>query len=83
MDIGIRLTRRRYLALWQVLLLIIGTSWLWAPHLNSSLSSRISLISQYETPVQPYSWIFRTGDIISSSLVLLIAVAVPITFNSG
>lgn len=68
-----KLTNRRYLALWQVLFLFLGTSWLWAPHLNTDLSYRTSLISQYETPSQPYSWIFRIGDVLSSSLILLMA----------
>jgi phosphatidylglycerol lysyltransferase len=67
------LSRRRYLMLWQLLLLIVGTSWLWAPHLNSSLSSRTSLISQYESPIEPFSWLFRLGDLLAGGLLLLMS----------
>lgn len=59
--------------LWQLLFIILGTTWLWAPHLNTGLSYRTSLISQYETPAQPYSWLFRTADIVSAGLLLLMA----------
>jgi lysylphosphatidylglycerol synthetase-like protein (DUF2156 family) len=64
------ITRRRYLVLWQALLILLGTAWLWAPHLNHGLSSRITLISQYEATAQPYSWLFRSGDFLSGGLVL-------------
>ncbi|HVO86466.1 MAG TPA: phosphatidylglycerol lysyltransferase domain-containing protein [Candidatus Binatia bacterium] len=67
------LTRRRYLIAWQLLFLILGTTWLLAPHLNSGLSYRTSLISQYETPAQPFSWAFRTGDVLGGLLLLLMA----------
>jgi len=67
----IDLRRRRYLLLWQVLLILVGTTWLWAPHLNHHLSYRTSLISQYETPGQPYSWLFRLGDISTGIMVIL------------
>lgn len=59
--------------LWQALFLILGTSWLWATYLNPSLSYRASLISQYETPFQPYSWLFRASDIMAGILVMLAA----------
>ncbi len=67
------MTRRRYLVLWQLLLIILGTTWIWAPHLNGSLSPRTSLISQYEMPFEAYSWLFRTGDLLAGGLVLLMA----------
>lgn len=67
------LSRRRYIMLWQLLFIILGTAWLWAPHLNTGLSDRTSLISQYETPAQPYSWLFRSSDLINGALLLLMA----------
>lgn len=66
--------RRRYMMLWQLLFLILGTSWLWAPYLNSGLSYRTALISQYEASFQPYSWLFRLMDF--SAGILLLAMAV-------
>jgi lysylphosphatidylglycerol synthetase-like protein (DUF2156 family) len=68
-----KLMRRRYLLLWQLLFILLGTSWLLAPHLNPSLSARTSLISQYETTFQPYSWLFRIADLLSSALLILMA----------
>lgn len=68
------LTRRRYLVLWQLLLLILGTTWLWAPQLNHVLSYRTSLISQYETAGQAYSWLFRSGDLLAGLLTITLGV---------
>lgn len=65
--------RRRYLMLWQLLLLALGTSWLWAPLLNPGLSDRLSLISDYETPQQPYSWLFRLCDALAGLLIIGLA----------
>src|SRR5581483_11616700 len=65
--------RRRYLMLWQLLLLCFGASWLWAPLLNSGLSDRLSLISDYETAHQPYAWLFRVSDAAAGLLVLGLA----------
>jgi lysylphosphatidylglycerol synthetase-like protein (DUF2156 family) len=62
--------RRRYVLIWQALLLILGTSWLWAPHLNLFLNYRTSLISQYETPGEPFAWLFRLGDAAAGLLIL-------------
>lgn len=70
-----RLTRQRSLVLWQLLFLILGTTWLWAPHLNDGLSYRTSLISQYETPFQPYAWLFRCSDFLAGVLLLVMALA--------
>jgi len=67
------LTRRRYMMLWQMLFLIAGTSWLWASRLNPALSYRTSLISQYEVPNEPYSWLFRVSDLLAGCLLLLMA----------
>ncbi|HET6863808.1 MAG TPA: phosphatidylglycerol lysyltransferase domain-containing protein, partial [Candidatus Saccharimonadales bacterium] len=65
--------RRADLLAWQFIFLIVGTSWLWASHLNTILTYRTTLISQYETPGQPYDWLFRLGDFIAGLLVLVIA----------
>lgn len=68
---------RRYLhfpspALWQAVFLVAGVSWLFAPSLNTHLSYRLSLISQYETGNQPYAWLFRTGDVLAALLLLVV-----------
>ncbi len=65
--------RRTYLLLWQSLLLVLGTSWLWAPHLNPSLSYRTSLVSQYEALGEPFSWLFRLGDVAAGLFIILAA----------
>lgn len=49
----------------------MATTWLWAPYLNDLLSYRTTLISQYETSFQPYSWLFRSGDLLAGCLVFL------------
>jgi lysylphosphatidylglycerol synthetase-like protein (DUF2156 family) len=67
------LSRRRYLVLWQLAFLLIGSTWLLAPHLNHGLSYRTSLISQYELPSQPYSWLFRSGDFLAGALLFMAA----------
>ncbi len=59
--------------LWQVALLTFGTTWLWAPLLNQHVSNKITLISQYEIPAQPFAWLFRFGDVIGGLLVLYAA----------
>lgn len=66
--------RRRAIVAWQLLFILLSTTWLWAPLLNPGLSSKVSLISQYENPIQPYSWIFRTSDVLASLLLLVMAV---------
>lgn len=69
-------TKRRNLLIWQILFLVVGTSWLWAPHLNQALSYRTSLISQYETAFQPYSWLFRTCDVLAGLLLFVFSLSV-------
>lgn len=59
---------------WQLFFLILGTTWLWASHLNPSLSYRSSLISQYETLHQPYSWLFRMCDVAAGLLLAMAAI---------
>ncbi|HET7320594.1 MAG TPA: phosphatidylglycerol lysyltransferase domain-containing protein [Candidatus Saccharimonadales bacterium] len=67
------LTARAKILLWQFLFLIAATTWLWAPHLNHGLSNRTTLISQYEVPGEPFSWLFRSGDILAGILVVVAA----------
>jgi membrane-bound metal-dependent hydrolase YbcI (DUF457 family) len=66
--------KRRYLVGWQILVLLLGTTWLLAPYLNHALSYRTSLISQYETTAQSYSWLFRGGDFLAGLLVIVAAI---------
>jgi lysylphosphatidylglycerol synthetase-like protein (DUF2156 family) len=60
--------------MWQLSFLIVAMTWLWAPILNQTLSYRSSLISQYETPGQPFSWAFRAGDVLAGILIIFIAI---------
>lgn len=53
--------------------LLFGTSWLLAPVLNTLLSPRVTLISEYETSGQPYAWLFRTGDLLAAMILLYFA----------
>jgi lysylphosphatidylglycerol synthetase-like protein (DUF2156 family) len=69
----VKLTARTKIMSWQLSFLLVATTWLWAPILNDTLSTRTSLISQYETSSQPYAWLFRLGDILGGVLVILIA----------
>ncbi len=59
---------------WQILFIVLGTTWLWAPYLNHALDYRTALISQYETAFQPYSWLFRSCDVLAGLLLVLVAV---------
>ena len=64
---------RRGLIVWQLLFLVLATSWLLAPSVNHLLSYRTALISQYETSGQAYSSVFRAADVLSGVLLLLMA----------
>jgi len=57
-------------SLWQFIFILSSSLWLLAPYLNHFLSSRTSLISQYEVPTQPYSMLFRLGDVIGGLLLV-------------
>lgn len=59
-------------SLWQVVFILLATTWLWAPQVNHQISSRTSLISQYEAPGQPYGWLFRLGDVLGAVVLLAI-----------
>ena len=59
---------------WQVLFLITGSLWLFAPALNHILSSRFAYISQFESNGQPYQALFRLGDFIAALLLFHAAV---------
>ncbi len=69
------LRSRRALIAWQLIFLLLGTTWLWAPLLNSHLSPHTSLISQYETASQPYAWAFRLGDMLAGGLLMAMGAA--------
>lgn len=68
----VNLLRKFAPSIWQVGFILLATTWLWAPQLNHLISSRTSLISQYEVPGQPYAWLFRLGDIVGATLLLII-----------
>lgn len=72
-NVGMQIKSRRTIFIWQLSFLLCATSWLWAPILNHALSSRTSLISQYETATQPYAWLFRLGDVLAGLLVVVLA----------
>ncbi len=61
--------------------MLAGTSWLFAPSVNSLLSSRTTLISQYELPGMPYAWAFRLGDFLAASLLLTAVWSLKKRFN--
>lgn len=69
------LESRWRLQLWQIVFLLISTSWLLAPHFNHFISYRTGLISQFELPGQPYSAIFRLCDFIGGFLLLAVAIS--------
>lgn len=52
--------------LWQITFLLLGSGWLLAPALNTLVSSRTTLISEYEMSFQPYSWLFRLTDTLAA-----------------
>lgn len=59
---------------WQILFITLAATWLLAPSFNHMLSYRSSLISQYETPGQPFSAFFRFGDLAAGLLLTAFAV---------
>jgi phosphatidylglycerol lysyltransferase len=65
-----KLNRRNLLIVWQILFILLSTTWLFAPALNHFLSYRTSLISQYETPAQPFSVMMRLADFGGGLLLL-------------
>ena len=71
-----RSDRKSHLIIWQLLFILLGTSWLWAPQLNHGLPGRTALISQYEAPGQSYAWLFRLGDAAAAVLLILAAIVI-------
>jgi lysylphosphatidylglycerol synthetase-like protein (DUF2156 family) len=59
--------------LWQVSFILLGCSWLLGPAINRLLPPRAALISEYEMPGRPYSWLFRLCDILAALLLLIAA----------
>lgn len=69
----LNLGRRRAVLTWQLLFVMLGTTWLWAPLVNHVLSPRSSFISHYEALPQPYGWLFRICDVLAAGLLLYMA----------
>ena len=69
----LNLGRRRAVLVWQLLFVVFGTTWLWAPQLNHVLSARSSFISHYEAMPQPYGWLFRICDVIAAVFLAYMA----------
>jgi lysylphosphatidylglycerol synthetase-like protein (DUF2156 family) len=69
------LLSRGKMIIWQILFVLLGTTWLLAPSLNHLLSYRTSLISQYETSGQPYALFFRLGDFLAGLLLVWLALS--------
>ena len=60
---------------WQLVYILLSLSWLLAPGLNHHLAAKTTLISDFEDPGQPFSWLYRLCDILAA-LVLGAAVTV-------
>ncbi len=62
---------RRYITWerWQFLYVVLSLSWLLGPSLNHYPSIQTAFISQYEDPGQPWSWLYRTCDILAALLL--------------
>lgn len=69
-----KLTRAK-IVFWQGAFLLLGTSWLLAPALNHALSSRTSLISQFETAGQAYAAWFRSADFLAGALLAWLVIS--------
>lgn len=65
-----RISRYRAVLLWQLVFILVGVSWLYAPWLNPLLSTKFSMISYYEDANQAFSWLFRGLDAVSGLLLL-------------
>lgn len=70
-----------YIYVWQFLFVLCGAGWLLAPILNPILSYRTSYISNYESAIQPFSWLFRSTDVMAA--LLLIAAVLYIHFQTN
>ena len=53
--------------------LLTATSWLFAPFLNSVVSDRETLISEFTIPGMPYAWVFQTCGIIAGLLLIFMS----------
>lgn len=69
----LRSIKQRYLATWQFLFLVSGSSWLLAPVLNRAISAQDTLISQYETSGQRFALLFRVADLVAATLLVGLA----------
>ncbi len=62
---------RLFDAIWLPALLFLSTSWLYAPWLYHVGVGHLDLISTYEASAMPFSGIFRAGDILGATVLLL------------
>lgn len=62
---------RRYInwEKWQFLYVVLSLSWLIGPSIDHQLSTKVTFISQYEDAGQPWSWLFRSCDILAALLL--------------
>jgi lysylphosphatidylglycerol synthetase-like protein (DUF2156 family) len=64
---------RHAVRIWQVAFLLVGSSWLFGPALNRTISGSLSFISHYEVAGMPYGWLFRACDALAGVLLVLAA----------
>src|SRR4051812_33274107 len=57
---------------WLPLFLVVSTSWLYAPWLRHVHLGQLDVISAYEATGQPFSGLFRIGDILGALLIVLV-----------
>lgn len=67
-----KILRQRYIAIWQFIFILLGSSWLLAPDFNRQISAQTTLISQYETTGQHYALLFRVADLVASLLLITV-----------
>lgn len=62
---------RRYFSWrqWQFLYVVLSLSWLLGPSFNHHFSAKLTFISHYEDPGQPWSWLYRTCDVLAALLL--------------
>lgn len=56
--------------------IVVASSWLLAPYLDSALSPATSLISQYEAIGMPFAWLFRLGDMLAAAMLLVAIICI-------
>ncbi len=66
------LSRRLKVLLFAVVLGLLYNDWLLGPFVNARMSVRYSVISELSAHLQPYAWLFRTVDISTGIVTLLV-----------